>query len=180
MRERVAAAAKRSSYVTRPARSLRTDNAVARWTASSAREFGQSKVARHVEHRAVEVDQSDAAQHVQRAAARGVTHPRSSQCPEYLHPGDDAGHSIRPRGEPIVQDAGFGLTDLAELRLFLREPVTALFTLALPLMVPYVLNGVFGQGAGRHRTRTARRLPRLRRPDWYTPAYVAMAIAGSG
>lgn len=64
-----------------------------------------------------------------------------------------------------------------ELKLFLREPVTTIFTLALPLMVLYILSGVFGNegtaddggflvyrgfGAG----------------DWYTPAYVALAVAG--
>ena len=37
---------------------------------------------------------------------------------------------------------------LTELRLFLREPVTVLFTLALPLMVLYVLNGVFAPTFG--------------------------------
>ncbi len=68
---------------------------------------------------------------------------------------------------------------LTELRLFLREPVTVLFTLALPLMVLYVLNGVFGQenSGDPGEVVVYRGFPA---PDWYTPAYVAMAIAGFG
>ena len=67
---------------------------------------------------------------------------------------------------------------LTELRLFLREPVTVLFTLALPLMVLYVLNGVFGQeqsGGDQGEFVVYRGFDA---PDWYTPAYVAMAVAG--
>ncbi len=66
-----------------------------------------------------------------------------------------------------------------ELRLFLREPITVVFTLALPLMILYILGGVFGNEAGDNAS-----------PDgvvpyggfgatnWYTPAYVAVAVAG--
>jgi ABC-2 type transport system permease protein len=38
------------------------------------------------------------------------------------------------------------LTELTwlEIKLFLREPLTAVFVLVLPLVVLYVLNGVFG------------------------------------
>ena len=67
---------------------------------------------------------------------------------------------------------------LTELRLFLREPVTVLFTLALPLMVLYVLNGVFGQqpaGADPGEPVVYRGFDA---PDWYTPAYLVMAVAG--
>jgi ABC-2 type transport system permease protein len=67
----------------------------------------------------------------------------------------------------------------AELRLFLREPVTVLFTLALPLMVLYVLNGVFGQDQSGD-TGDIVVYRGFAAPDWYTPAYVAMAIAGFG
>jgi ABC-2 type transport system permease protein len=69
---------------------------------------------------------------------------------------------------------------LAELRLFLREPVTVLFTLALPLMVLYVLNGVFGQQQGGTEPGQLVVYRGFDAPDWYTPAYVAMAIAGFG
>jgi ABC-2 type transport system permease protein len=63
-----------------------------------------------------------------------------------------------------------------ELKLFLREPVTVIFTLALPLMVLYILGGVFGNevmddgGFVVYRGFGA--------TDWYTPAYVALAVAG--
>lgn len=67
---------------------------------------------------------------------------------------------------------------LTELRLFLREPVTVLFTLALPLMVLYVLNGVFGQEQGSGDPGELVVYRGFPAPDWYTPAYVAMAVAG--
>lgn len=63
-----------------------------------------------------------------------------------------------------------------ELKLFLREPVTVVFTLALPPLVLYVLAQVFGNtpdptglvygGAGP--------------VDYYTPAYIALVIASLG
>ena len=65
-----------------------------------------------------------------------------------------------------------------ELRLFLREPVTVLFTLALPLMVLYVLNGVFGQDQATGDPDALVVYRGFAAPDWYTPAYVAMAVAG--
>ena len=34
-----------------------------------------------------------------------------------------------------------------ELKLFLREPLTVMFVLVLPLVILYVLNGVFGFNA---------------------------------
>ncbi len=67
---------------------------------------------------------------------------------------------------------------LTELRLFLREPVTVLFTLALPLMVLYVLNGVFGQEPAGGDAGDMVVYRGFAAPDWYTPAYVAMALAG--
>jgi ABC-2 type transport system permease protein len=63
-----------------------------------------------------------------------------------------------------------------ELKLFLREPVTVVFTLALPPLVLYVLAQVFGNtpdpegrvygGAGPL--------------DYYTPAYIGLVIASLG
>ena len=67
---------------------------------------------------------------------------------------------------------------MTELRLFLREPVTVLFTLALPLMVLYVLNGVFGQDQATGDPDALVVYRGFAAPDWYTPAYVAMAVAG--
>ena len=62
-----------------------------------------------------------------------------------------------------------------ELKLFLREPVTVLFTLALPLMVLYILGGVFGNDAATGDFVVYRGFGAT---DWYTPAYVALAVAG--
>jgi ABC-2 type transport system permease protein len=62
-----------------------------------------------------------------------------------------------------------------ELKLFLREPITVIFTLALPLMVLYVLNGVFGNDASTGDFVVYRGFGPS---DWYTPAYVALSVAG--
>jgi ABC-2 type transport system permease protein len=73
---------------------------------------------------------------------------------------------------------GVGTMTRTELSLFLREPVTVIFTLALPLMVLYILNGVFGSdsaGGGEGDFVVYRGFPAA---DWYTPAYVALAVAG--
>jgi len=75
---------------------------------------------------------------------------------------------------------GLGTMTRTELMLFLREPVTVIFTLALPLMVLYVLNGVFGSdaaagGGGDGDFIVYRGFDAA---DWYTPAYVALAAAG--
>jgi ABC-2 type transport system permease protein len=61
-----------------------------------------------------------------------------------------------------------------ELKLFVREPLTVMFVMVLPLVVLYVLNGVFGsqpdptvwQG--------------LSPIDFYTSAYVALVAATAG
>ncbi len=61
-----------------------------------------------------------------------------------------------------------------ELKLFGREPLTVLFVLVLPLIVLYILNGVFGnqpdpsvyEGLGP--------------VDFYAPAYVALVVATVG
>jgi ABC-2 type transport system permease protein len=63
-----------------------------------------------------------------------------------------------------------------ELKLFLREPVTVVFTLALPPLVLYVLAEVFGntpdpQG---HVYRGVGAM------DYYTPAYIALIIGSFG
>jgi ABC-2 type transport system permease protein len=62
-----------------------------------------------------------------------------------------------------------------ELKLFLREPVTVIFTLALPLMVLYILGGVFGNETATGDFVVYRGFGAT---DWYTPAYVALAVAG--
>ena len=61
-----------------------------------------------------------------------------------------------------------------ELKLFLREPMTVVFALALPLITLFVLGGVFGnvpdpdyyEGQGAM--------------DYYTPAYIGLVLAAIG
>jgi ABC-2 type transport system permease protein len=67
-----------------------------------------------------------------------------------------------------------------ELKLFLREPITVIFTLALPLMVLYILNGVFGNEASGTGQGDFVVYRGFGPSDWYTPAYVALAVAGFG
>ena len=65
-------------------------------------------------------------------------------------------------------------TTWVELKLFARDPLTVVFVLLLPLVMLYVLNGVFGnqpdpsvwEGLGP--------------ADFYTPAYVALVAATIG
>lgn len=73
-----------------------------------------------------------------------------------------------------------GVRVLAELtwvetKLFAREPLTVVFVLVLPLVVLYVLNGVFGGQPA-----SAEVWDGLPAVDFYTPAYVALAVATAG
>ncbi|KAB7744467.1 hypothetical protein GA707_07540 [Nostocoides sp. F2B08] len=61
-----------------------------------------------------------------------------------------------------------------ELKLFVREPLTVLFVLVLPLVMLYVLNGVFGSQPD---PSVWEGLPPI---DFYTSAYVALAAATAG
>ena len=61
-----------------------------------------------------------------------------------------------------------------ELKLFAREPLTVLFVLVLPLIVLYVLNGVFGNQP------EPEVYTGLGAVDFYTPAYVALVVATVG
>lgn len=61
-----------------------------------------------------------------------------------------------------------------ELKLFVREPLTVLFVLVLPLVMLYVLNGVFGSQPD---PSVWQGLPPI---DFYTSAYVALAAATAG
>jgi ABC-2 type transport system permease protein len=61
-----------------------------------------------------------------------------------------------------------------ELKLFAREPVTVLFTLALPLVVLYVLGGVFADAPDPEIFRGVRGI------DYYLPAYLGMVTASIG
>ncbi len=61
-----------------------------------------------------------------------------------------------------------------ELKLFLREPVTVVFTLALPPLVLYVLAEVFGN------TPTTGVYRGVGPMEYYTPAYIGLVIASLG
>lgn len=66
-----------------------------------------------------------------------------------------------------------------ELRLFLREPLTVLFSLALPLLILFVLGGVFGNTP----ETDDQGLPVFRGVgplDYYVPAYVGLVTASVG
>jgi ABC-2 type transport system permease protein len=60
-----------------------------------------------------------------------------------------------------------------ELKLFVREPVTMVFTFALPLIFLFVLGGVF-KNIPSEEFRDAKPM------DYYTPAYVGLVIASIG
>ena len=62
-----------------------------------------------------------------------------------------------------------------ELRLFAREPLTVVFVLVLPVVVLYVLNGVFG---GQPADATV--WEGFPAEDFYTPSYVALVAATVG
>lgn len=61
-----------------------------------------------------------------------------------------------------------------ELKLFLREPLTVLFALALPLLVLFVMGGVFGNDVDSEFYRGAGAM------DYYVPAYIALVAASVG
>jgi ABC-2 type transport system permease protein len=61
-----------------------------------------------------------------------------------------------------------------ELKLFLREPLTVVFVLVLPLVILYVLNGVFGSQPDPSVWEGYRPV------DFYTSAYVALVLATIG
>ncbi len=62
-----------------------------------------------------------------------------------------------------------------ELKLFMREPLTVVFSLALPLIILFVLGGVFGnEASGGGEFVVYRGVGAM---DYYVPAYVALVIA---
>ncbi len=60
-----------------------------------------------------------------------------------------------------------------ELKLFAREPITVVFTLALPLMFLFVMGGVFGNTPDRH-------FGGAGPMNYYTPAYIGLVMASLG
>lgn len=61
-----------------------------------------------------------------------------------------------------------------EQKLFMREPLTVLFALALPLVVLFVMGGVFGNDST---TEVYRGVGAM---DYYVPAYLALVAASVG
>ena len=70
--------------------------------------------------------------------------------------------------------SAFAALTKVELRLFLREPLTVVFVLVLPVVLLYVLNGVFGSTPDP--TVWEGQSP----VDFYTSAYVALVAATAG
>ncbi len=62
------------------------------------------------------------------------------------------------------------------LKLFLREPLTVVFSLALPLIILFVLGGVFGNETT-HQARGQVVFRGIGPMSYYVPAYVALVIA---
>lgn len=61
-----------------------------------------------------------------------------------------------------------------ELKLFLREPLTVMFALVLPLMILFVMGGVFGNTAETGYYRGVGAM------NYYVPAYLALVTASVG
>lgn len=62
-----------------------------------------------------------------------------------------------------------------ELKLFLREPLTVVFSLALPLIILFVLGGVFGNEPSAPGEEVVYR--GVGPMDYYVPAYMALVVA---
>ena len=65
-------------------------------------------------------------------------------------------------------------SSVLELKLLARDPVTVVFTLALPVIVLYVLGAVFGNTADPSVYRGVGPM------DFYVPAYIGLALASMG
>lgn len=68
-----------------------------------------------------------------------------------------------------------------ELKLFLREPLTVVFTLAFPLIILVILGGVFGNTPNQTDAETGEIVWRGAGPmDYYVPSYLGLVIAAVG
>jgi ABC-2 type transport system permease protein len=65
-------------------------------------------------------------------------------------------------------------TTWLEIKLFLREPITVIFSLALPVLILFVLGGVFGNSPDPEVYRGVGPM------SYYVPAYVGLVIASMG
>lgn len=68
-----------------------------------------------------------------------------------------------------------GKLSWVELKLFLREPLTVVFSLALPLIILFVLGGVFGNEASQPGEEIVYR--GVGPMSYYVPAYLALVVA---
>jgi ABC-2 type transport system permease protein len=64
---------------------------------------------------------------------------------------------------------------LIEMKLFIREPMTMIFTFALPLLLLFVMGGVFGNVAN-----DFSEFRGLSAMSYYTPAYIALVLVSIG
>jgi ABC-2 type transport system permease protein len=64
---------------------------------------------------------------------------------------------------------------LVEMKLFMREPVTLVFTLILPLIILVVMGEVFGKAPG-----TGEAFRGVNAMDYYTPVYLGVVMAAVG
>lgn len=64
---------------------------------------------------------------------------------------------------------------LIEMKLFIREPITMIFTFALPILLLFVMGGVFGNVAS-----DFSEFRGLSAMSYYTPAYIALVLVSIG
>jgi len=64
---------------------------------------------------------------------------------------------------------------VVELKLFLRDPITLVFTLILPFLILIVMGEVFGRNAG-----VSEMYRNVNAMDYYAPAYVGIVMAAVG
>jgi len=62
-----------------------------------------------------------------------------------------------------------------EIKLLAREPVTLVFSFALPVLVLVVLGGIFG-----HQSMERGAYQGVKMMDWYVPSFIALVIASIG
>lgn len=82
---------------------------------------------------------------------------------------------MHPTNGPVAEVRALLQLTWVELKLFAREPLTVMFVLVLPVVVLYVLNGVFGSSPPDPSVWEG-----LDAVSFYTPSYVALVAATVG
>ena len=67
-----------------------------------------------------------------------------------------------------------------EMKLFVREPITVVFTLALPVMILYVLTEVFGTTPDTGENGGIAVFRGVSPTDYYVPAYIGLVLSSIG